>query len=180
MKWIKDRISALRRPGRRRLRDGALATLVPVAACSVTLAGLTTWVGTGRAGSPALIDVTHGRVLVPSAGVPETAAFFDVANEGGSADTLVRVTARGVSGEVSLSRHRMGQGNSAYRSEIDSVSVAAGADLDMSPHGVDLTVPVPSASWQAGDLVTFTLEFRRSGTVEVPAVVVRPGAVSFE
>ncbi|MFJ7238874.1 copper chaperone PCu(A)C [Streptomyces olivaceus] len=180
MKWIPDRMPALGRLDRRRLRDGALAALVPVAACSVTLAGLTAWAGTGRAGSPARMDVAHGLVLLPSAGVPETAAFFDLANEGGSADTLVRVTARGVSGEAALSRHRMGKGNSAYRSEIDSVSVAAGGSLTMSPHGVDLTVPVPSAPWQVGDLVTFTLEFRRGGPVEASAVVVRPGAVSFQ
>ncbi|MDT6983483.1 copper chaperone PCu(A)C [Streptomyces lusitanus] len=177
---VKDRVSALGRPDRRRLRDGALAALVPFAACSVTLAGLTTWVGAGRAGSPARVDVVHGLVLLPSAGVPETAAFFDIVNEGGSADTLLRVTARGVAGEVSLSEHRMGRGNSAYRSEIDSVSVAAGESLVMTPQGVDLTVPVPMVPWQVGDAVTFTFEFRRSGPVEVRAVVVRPGSVSFQ
>ncbi|MFD5653410.1 copper chaperone PCu(A)C [Streptomyces sp. NPDC127039] len=180
MRRIIGRASTLRRFDRRRLRDGALATLIPVAACGVALAGLTTWVGAGRAGSPARIEVTDGRVLLPSAGVPETAAFFDIANEGGSADTLVRVTARGVSGEVTLSRHRMNEGNSAYRAETDSVSVAAGGSLAMSPHGVDLTVPVPSDPWRTGDLVTFTLEFRRGGPVQVPAVVVRPGSVSFQ
>ncbi|MFK0121094.1 copper chaperone PCu(A)C [Streptomyces sp. NPDC090994] len=184
MRRITDRvsalISALRHPDRRRLRDGALAALVPVAVCSVTLAGLTTWVGTGRAGSPARVDVTHGLVLLPSAGVQQTAAFFDIANEGGSPDTLVRVTARGITGEVTLSQHRMRQGNAAYRSEIDSVSVAAGDTLAMSPHGVDLTVLAPSPPWQVGELVTFTLEFRRGGPVEARAVVVRPGAVSFE
>ncbi|MEU3278890.1 copper chaperone PCu(A)C [Streptomyces antibioticus] len=165
---------------RARLRDGALAALVPLAACSVALAGLTTWVGTGRAGSPARIQVTEGKVLLPSAGVPETAAFFHIANTGGASDTLVGVTARGVSGEVTLSRHRMRQGTAAYRSRIDSVSVAAGDTLAMSPSGVDLTVPVPSAGWRSGDLVSFTLEFRRAGPVQSLAVVVRPGSVSFQ
>lgn len=180
MRGIRSRVSALGRLDRRRLRDGALAALVPVAACSVTLAGLTTWVGAGRAGGPARIDVVHGLVLLPSAGVPDTAAFFDIVNEGGSADTLIRVTARGVSGEVALSQHRMREGNAASRSEIDSVSVGAGESLAMSPHGVDLTVPVPAVPWEVGDAVPFTLEFRRSGPVEVQAVVVQPGAVSFQ
>ncbi|MGI5440660.1 copper chaperone PCu(A)C [Streptomyces shenzhenensis] len=180
MRRILGRVPALRSLDRRRLRDGALAALVPVAACSVALAGLTSWVGTGRAGSPARIRVTDGRVLLPSAGVPETAAFFRIANEGGSPDTLVRITARDVPGEVTLSRHRMKQGNAAYRSVIDSVSVAAGGSLAMSPSGVDLTVPVPSDEWRSGDLVPFTLEFRRSGRVKVLAVVVRPGSVSLQ
>lgn len=180
MRWTTERVSSLRRFDRRRLRDGALAALVPLAACSVALAGLTTWVGAGRAGSPARISVAGGRILLPSAGVPETAAFFDIANGGGSADTLVRVTARGVSGEVTLSQHRMQQGNAAYRSEIDSVSVAAGGSLAMSPSGIDLTVPVPSAGWRSGDLVSFTLEFRRSGPVKALAVVVQPGSVTLQ
>lgn len=137
----------------------------------------TTWAGTGRAGSPAVIRVTGGKVLLPSDGVPETAAFFHIANEGGSTDTLVRVTARHVAGEIALSRHRMQQGNAAYRSAIDSVSVAAGDSLAMSPSGVDLTVPVPSAGWESGDLVSFTLEFRHSGRAKALAVVVRPGSV---
>ncbi|MEU2736115.1 copper chaperone PCu(A)C [Streptomyces sp. NPDC007095] len=180
MRRIKDRLSSPRGFDRRRLRDGTLAVLVPVAACSVALAGLTTWVGTGRAGSPARIRVTEGRVLLPSAGVPDTAAFFRIANEGGSADALVRITARDVPGDVTLSRHRMKQGNAAYRSAIDSVSVTAGDSLAMSPSGIDLTVPAPSHAWRSGDLVPFTLEFRRSGPVRVLAVVVRPGTVSLQ
>lgn len=44
----------------------------------------------------------------------------------------------------------------------------------MSPTGVDLTVSAPSGQWRPGDLVSFTLEFRRSGRVKVLAVVVRP------
>ncbi|MFJ9536942.1 copper chaperone PCu(A)C [Streptomyces sp. NPDC101225] len=127
MKRITYPLSSLKRPDRRRLWDGALAALVPVAACSVALAG-----------SPAAIRVTAGKVLLPSDGVPETAAFFHIANEGGSADTLIRITARDVPGEIALSRHRMQQGNAAYRSTIDSVSVAAGDSLTMSPNGVDL------------------------------------------
>jgi hypothetical protein len=70
----------------------------------------------------------------------------------------------------------MRQGNAAYGAAVDSVSVAAGDSLAMSPTGVDLTVPVPSGGWRSGDLVSFTLEFRRSGPVKALAVVVRPGS----
>ncbi|MBV2356704.1 copper chaperone PCu(A)C [Streptomyces sp. J2-1] len=177
MTRITDRLLSSGVLDRRRLRDRTLAVLVPVAACSVALAGLTTWVGTGRAGAPARVRVTEGRVLLPSAGATETAAFFRITNEGGSADTLVRITARGVRGDVTLSRHHMEEGNVAYRSPFDSLSVAAGENLAMSPRGVDLTVPVPSGAWRSGDLVPFTLEFRREGSVRVLAVVVRPGTV---
>ncbi|MEU3982415.1 copper chaperone PCu(A)C [Streptomyces sp. NPDC026672] len=118
-------------------------------------------------------------MLLPAAEVPETVAFFHIANEGGSADALVRVTARGVRGDVTLSRHRMRSGNVAYRSAIDSVSVAAGDTLVMLPNAMGLTVPVPSEEWSSGDLVPFTLEFRRGGRVNVLAVVVRPSSTLF-
>ncbi|MBU6529709.1 copper chaperone PCu(A)C [Streptomyces sp. NPDC057245] len=178
MRRFTNPLSSLPALDRRRLKDLAPAVLVPFAACSVALAGLTTWVGAGRAGSPAEIRVDVGKVLMPSDGVPETAAFFRITNEGGSPDTLVRVTARGVPGAVTLSRHRMTPGNAAYRSLTDSVSVAAGTRLEMSPGGVDLTVPVPPGEWSPGDLVPFTLEFRRSGRIETTAAVVQPGSVT--
>ncbi|MFJ3895400.1 copper chaperone PCu(A)C [Streptomyces sp. NPDC090083] len=166
---------------RRRLRDGALAALVPVAACSVALAGLTAWAGAGRAGTPARIRVTEGRVLLPSVRGAETAAFLDIANHGGSADSLIRVTSRDVPGGITLARHRMNAGNAGYRATIDSVGIPAGGRLAMSPEGVDLTVSAPAGkTWTSGDLVPLTLEFRRSGRVDILAVVVRPGSVSFQ
>lgn len=164
---------------RRRLREGALAALVPVAACSLALAGLTAWTGTGKAGAPARVHVTDGRVLLPSAGVAETAAFFRIANEGGSVDRLIGVTTPDAPDGVTLAQHRMKEGNAAYRATIDSVAIPAGGSLAMSPSGVDLTVSVPSGKWSSGDLVPFVLEFRHTGRVKVLAVVKRPGTVSF-
>ncbi|WP_019072987.1 copper chaperone PCu(A)C [Streptomyces hokutonensis] len=179
MRRILTRVSS-RLGDRRKLRDAALAALVPVAACSVALAGLTAWTGTGKAGTPARIRVTEGRLLLPSAGAEETAAFFRVANEGGSADRLIRVTSPRAPGGIALSRHRMTEGNGAYSTAVDSVDIPAGESLAMSPTGVDLTVSSASGKWRSGDLVPFTLEFRRSGRITVLAVVVRPGTVSFQ
>lgn len=164
---------------RRRLTDALLATLVPVAAAGLALAGLTTWVGAGHAGSPARIRITVGRVLLPTGGSPETAAFFRITNEGGSTDRLLGVTSPGVPGGVTLARHRMGGGATAYRASIASVEIPAGRTVAMSPHGMDLTVPVPAGVWRAGDRVSFTLTFRRGGRVRTSAVVVRAGTAAF-
>ncbi|MEU8790942.1 copper chaperone PCu(A)C [Streptomyces sp. NPDC048643] len=164
---------------RRRLTDAALAVLVPVAACSMALAFLTTWVRTGEAGSPAHVAVTEGQLLLPSAGVPETAVFFRIGNDGGSADRLLSVSSPDVPGGVTLSRHRMTGGGAAHRETIDSVAIREGTTLAMSPDGVDLTVSAATARWRPGDLVPFTLDFRRGGRIEVFAVVVRPGTASF-
>lgn len=164
---------------RRRLTDAGLAVLVPVAACSVALAGLTTWVRVGGAGSPAHVGVVEGRLLMPSAGVPETAATFRVTNDGGSADRLLTVTSPDAPGGVTLSRHRMHGRTAASRETVDSVVIPEGTGLAMSPGGVDLTVSVGAARRRPGELVPFTLDFRRGGKVTAFAVVVRPGTASF-
>lgn len=159
---------------RRRLADTALAVLVPVAACSVALACLTAWTVTGKAGTPARMRVTDGRVLLPSDGVAETAAFFRLTNDGGSADRLLRVTSPAAPGGVTLAQHRMNAHHGAYRTTIGSVSIAGRDSLAMSPTGVDLTLVTGSRTMHSGDLVSFTLEFQRSSPVKVLAVVVRP------
>ncbi|MEU6589774.1 copper chaperone PCu(A)C [Streptomyces sp. NPDC046881] len=161
------------RPSVRRLADTLLAALAPVAACSLALGGLTTWTGAGKAGSPPRIAVSSGRVLLPYGDSTETAAFFTVSNLGGSDDRLVEVTSTGTRGGTSLSRHRTTGGGAAYKADVDAVTVPAGGELVMSPHGVDVTLR--GAGWRAGDLVTFTLHFEHSAPVRTLAVVTRPG-----
>jgi copper(I)-binding protein len=160
------------RPTRRRLTDTLLAALAPVAACSVALGGLTTWVGSGGAGRPARIEVTSGRVFLPYGDSRDTAAFFRISNSGGAEDRLVAVTSSAVDG-MALSRHRTTAGGVAYRQPVGSAAVPAREGLVMSPHGVDVTVRA-RAGWHAGDLVPFTLRFQRSGRIKVVAVVVHP------
>jgi copper(I)-binding protein len=161
------------RPTRRRLADTLLAAIAPVAVCGVALGGLTAWVGAGKAGSPARIAVSNSRVYLPYGANADTAAFFDVSNLGGADDRLVGVTSSATRGEITLSRHRMGDGATAYRADVDSVVVRAGRELAMSPQDVDVTLRA-GVGWRAGDLVPFTLHFERSGAVRTIAVVVRP------
>ncbi|MGW2488470.1 copper chaperone PCu(A)C [Streptomyces sp. NPDC001606] len=162
------------RPTRRRLTDALLAALAPLAACSLALAGLTTWAGAGKAGSPARITVSNGRVLLPYGDSTNTAAFFDIANVGGADDRLVSVTSTAVHGRIALSGHRMLGGRAASTTDVTSAGVPAGGMLSMSPRGVDVTLRA-GAGRRVGDLVPFTLHFERSAPVETVAVVVRPG-----
>ncbi|MFF1701102.1 copper chaperone PCu(A)C [Streptomyces sp. NPDC058252] len=162
------------RPTRRRLTDTLLAALVPVAACGLALAGLTAWAGSGNAGSPVRIEVAAGRVFLPYGDTRESAAFFRIVNSGGAEDRLVDITSGSLDGDITLSRHRTTGGGVAYRDPVDSAVVPARVGLTMSPHSLDATVRA-RAGWRAGDLVPFTLHFRRSGPVKVLAVVVRPG-----
>ncbi|WP_432187304.1 copper chaperone PCu(A)C [Streptomyces sp. Tue6028] len=161
------------RPTRRRLTDTLLAALAPVVVCGLALAGLTSWVGTGNAGSPARIAVPKGRVYLPYGDSTETAAFFDVANTGGAEDRLVEVTSSAAGGQITLSRHRMTGGGAATRAGVASAAVPAGRGLSMSPGGLAVTFGA-EGDWREGDLVPFTLYFERAGAVRTSAVVVRP------
>lgn len=163
-----------RRRSRRRLTDTALAALAPVVACGVALGGLTAWTGAGGAGRPTVrIDVSSGRVFLPFGATTETSAYFDVANTGDTGDRLVAVTCAGR--EAGLSRHVMTPSGAATKESLDSVGVAAGERLSMSPHGVDVTLTA-RPGWRTGDLVRCTLRFERRGRVDALAVVTPPGA----
>ncbi|MFC8513867.1 copper chaperone PCu(A)C [Streptomyces sp. NPDC057257] len=164
---------SLWRPTRRRLTDTLLAVLAPVTVCSVALGGLTTWVGAGKAGSPARIGVSNGRVFLPYGNNKDTAAFFDVTNLGGADDRLVKVTSSATSGEITLSRHRMIGSGAASKADVASAAVPAGGELSMSPNSLDVTLTA-KGRLRAGDLVPFTLHFERSGSVRTIAVVIRP------
>ncbi|MFD5620362.1 copper chaperone PCu(A)C [Streptomyces yangpuensis] len=161
-------------PGRRSLRDGLLAVLVPVMACLTMLVGLTAWTKAGAAGSPARIDVGVGRVLVPQAGKEHTAAFFRIANTGESDDQLVSVTSPAAD-EIVLNRHeRVGEAGDAVRVRaVPSANIPAGDFLVMTPATLDLTIRV-KARHRVGDAIPFVLHFRRSGAVDAVAFVVRP------
>lgn len=162
------------RPTRRRICDGLLAALAPIAACGVALGGLTTWVNSGNAGSPPRITVTDGRVFLPYGDVRETAAFFRVTNTGGADDRLLKVTSSATKGGTELSRHRMISDTAASAQTVDSARVPAGGGLSMSPFGLDVTLRA-GPGWQEGTFVPFTLHFEHAGRIEVQAAVVRPG-----
>lgn len=162
------------RPVRHRLAKALRAALAPVAASSLALGGLTTWVTAGKAGSPARLSVTSGRVFLPYGDSTQSAAFFDITNSGGADDRLVEVTSAATGGEIELSRHRMVGRTAASRQSVSSLTVRAGGRLSMSPGGPAVTMR-SGAGWRAGDLVPFTLRFERSGAIRTLAVVVRPG-----
>ncbi|WKX73515.1 copper chaperone PCu(A)C [Streptomyces sp. XD-27] len=147
------------------------AALAPVAASVLALAGLTAWAATGAAGSPAQPSVIAARMLVPT-NPDVTAAFFDLRNDGGVDDELVRVTSP-ETGRAMLSRTVVRKGAGAMRM-VPSVALPAGGTVRMSASGVDVMVEDPPRL-RVGERVPFVLHFRDSGQVRVEAVVIRPG-----
>ncbi|MEC3993874.1 copper chaperone PCu(A)C [Actinacidiphila sp. DG2A-62] len=157
------------RPAGRRIARGAA---VPVAAGAAGLLALSLYASTGAAGAPAArIEVTGGRLLLPSN--PEaTAAFFDLRNTGGSADTLLGVDSPEL-GPAMLTRTAVAAG-AGHMERVAGVLLRPGARLSMTPYGTDVMIPHPRGL-ALGAHVAFDLRFAGSGTIRVRAVVVRPG-----
>ncbi|MEG3626756.1 copper chaperone PCu(A)C [Streptomyces poriticola] len=158
------------RPTRRRLTGALAAALAPVAACSVALGALTTWVSTGNAGSPPRVVVTDGRLWASLGDTPETSAYFRITNLGGADDRLLKVTSGAVTGTPALYGHRMLTDNTATDQEIDSIIAPAGRTVDMSPGTYTVILPA-DRDLRPGDLVPFTLHFEYEGPVQVQALV---------
>lgn len=159
------------RPTRRRLADTLRAALAPATACCLALGALTAWTVSGKAGGPARIAVTEGRVLPSYGDGWDTAAFFRITNSGGSGDRLLKVTSSAAVGAPTLSRHRMTGGSAAYGQKVASADVPAGGRVAMSPHGLDVRLRAKTV-WRAGDVVPFTLHFAHGGRIETRAKVV--------
>uniref|UniRef100_A0AAU3GQH7 Copper chaperone PCu(A)C n=1 Tax=Streptomyces sp. NBC_01401 TaxID=2903854 RepID=A0AAU3GQH7_9ACTN len=160
-----------------RLRTSLTAVGVPVLACGTALAGLGAWTANGHAGSPPHVAVTEAYVYRPTGPTPETAAFFTLTNDGGSADRLVHIASADTVAAPRLSEHRMTPSGGAYRQPVDSVTVPAEDGLTMTPHGVDVTVR-PKGTWRPGEKVSFTLRFAHGRPLTIRAVVVRPVATT--
>ncbi|AXE75909.1 copper chaperone PCu(A)C [Streptomyces atratus] len=161
-------------PTRRRLYDGLLAVVAPLAAFSVALGGLTAWTASGAAGAPPRLEISDGRVFLPYNGNVDTAAFFRITNSGGADDRLVSVTSAAVDSAM-LSRHVRHDSGAGSMSMVGSVGLPAGETLAMSASTVDVMVKMKDRR-QVGDVLPFVLHFRHSDPVEALAVVVRPGS----
>lgn len=163
-----------RRPPRLAVGKGALAAvLAPVLACGITLGALTAWTASGAAGSPAEPTLVDARIMLPS-NPDATAALFNLTNEGGADDELVRVSTPAKAGRVMLSRsvHKNGVGTMQM---VTAAPLPAGGALEMSATGLDVMVEDPPPM-RLGERVPFVLHFRDSAPLRVNALVVRPGS----
>ncbi|MEU9776921.1 copper chaperone PCu(A)C [Streptomyces sp. NPDC047968] len=157
-------------PDARRLADALRTAAVTVLAAAVAACGLIVWAGSGKAGTPARIEVGQGRVLQPVVPGRTTSAYFRIVNSGGSPDRLRKVTWSERNTPAELTQHRMTAEGGGYRERADSFTVPAGAEFGMSRFGPAVAV-TGSGDWRPGDRIAFTLDFERSGPVTVEAVV---------
>ncbi len=143
----------------------------PFLAAALALGLLTIWATTGRAGAPARLSVTDGRVHLPT-NRDATSAYFTIRNTGGSNDELVSVTTP-VSTDVMLSFHTY-SGYAGRMWMTEALPIPAHGLLGMTASGSNIMLGSPP-KLRAGEQVTFTLRFRHSADITATAVAVAPG-----
>ncbi|BBA97499.1 hypothetical protein RVR_3275 [Actinacidiphila reveromycinica] len=144
---------------------------VPLGAAALALFALAVYAASGAAGAPdAVMRVSGARILLPMS--PDaTAAFVNLRNSGGSADTL---TGARTPWGAAMPARTVVVAHAGHMEVLNGVTIGPGQALTMAPETVDLMVPDPP-HLSLGQHVRLTLEFTGSGTVTTDAVVVRPG-----
>lgn len=122
-------------------------------------------VACARAGG---LDVVGGWVTEPIGNVKNSAAYFTVVNEGGSADRLTAV-ATPVADRAELHTHVMEKGIMKMR-PVSHVEIPAGENVRFEPGALHVMLMGLKQPLKAGERVPLTLSFQKAGTitVEVP------------
>ena len=120
------------------------------------------------------LSVSGAWISPPPPGVEVAAAYLELHNRSAGAATLVQVTSpRCKSVEFHRSVVRNGV---ASMSRQDSVTIPAGADLNLIPGDYHLMLFRPSPPLQPGESVPLTFEFSDGTVLNAAAMVRRPEA----
>lgn len=102
------------------------------------------------------------------------AVYATIDNQGGAADRLLAVTTDRASMAMV---HEGGMENGVARMRmVDSLDIAAGAQVKLAPGGNHVMLEGLKAPLAAGDQFQLTMRFERSGSIAVPVSVVAPGS----
>lgn len=144
-------------------------TMISVAGSALALAAC----GEQAASAPPSITFKNPWMRLPPGGRDISAAYLEIHNTGG-ADTLVSVSSP-MAKDVQMHIHEADGDVMSMRRE-QSVAIAAQSIVHYQPMGRHLMVFGLSDELGEGDEISFTLQFERSGVLEVIAIVGTPPA----
>ncbi|MFP3905598.1 MAG: copper chaperone PCu(A)C [Acidimicrobiales bacterium] len=113
------------------------------------------------------ITVTDAVIAVPAGA--NTAMYLTIENAGGADDRLVAARAP-IADRIELHETREGDDGLMQMHRLDHVEVAAGSEVRFEPGGLHVMI-FDVVALDEGDVVEVELEFERSATMSVEAVV---------
>lgn len=147
------------RPVPRALVLGAVVLAVAAGGCS----------GDEQAGTEPAPAITVADAVIAVPAGANTAMYFTIENAGGDDDQLVAASAP-IADRIELHETRAGDDGLMQMHHLDHIEVAAGAEVRLQPGGLHVMV-FDVDRLEEGDVVDVELEFERSGTMSVEAVV---------
>lgn len=147
------------RPVPRALVLGAVVLAVAAGGCS----------GDEQAGTEPAPAITVADAVIAVPAGANTAMYLTIENAGGDDDRLVAASAP-IADRIELHETRAGDDGLMQMHHLDDIEVAAGAEVRLQPGGLHVMV-FDVDRLEEGDVVDVELEFERSGTMSVEAVV---------
>jgi copper(I)-binding protein len=132
----------------------------------------------GAARSEAQIEITNAWARATPGATTIGAAYLQIANTGDAPDRLVSATsfmARAVELHATIQ-----DGNVMRMQRVDTVDLAAGAKVDLTPGGLHLMLVDLKGPLRQGNSFALTLTFAESGTTTVEVMVQAAGASGME
>lgn len=145
----------------------SLGLVLGVLVLVLTVAGGCSGDGQAGTGTAPAITVTDAVIAVPAGA--NTAMYLTIENAGGEDDRLVAASAP-IADRIELHETRAGDDGLMQMFHLDHVEVAAGSEVRFAPGGLHVMV-FDVAPLEEGDVVDVELEFERSGTMSIEAVV---------
>lgn len=155
------------RSSRRSWRSSATVLAAFAILLSSGLAACAT--GATTAPSAAAPTVTGAWIRMPAAADQAAAAYFTIANPGGTADALIGVTSPSAD-QCQLHQTSMDSSGMTGMHMVDRVDVAAGGTTKLEPGGYHVMM-TGLKTLTVGATVELDLKFQKAGTVKVMAEV---------
>ena len=111
-----------------------------------------------------IISASWARAMLP--GQPTGGGYLTIENTGGAPDRLIAVTSPNAA-VIEIHQMSMDQDVMKMRQITDGLEIPAGGKVELSPGGLHLMFKQVKAPFKVADAVKVTLEFEKSGKVEV-------------
>lgn len=122
--------------------------------------------------SSGAVVIDHPWARVTAASAPVAGAYLTVTNTGSEPDRLLGGSTP-IASRIEIHQMTMDDGVARMRALPDGAEIAPGATIELAPGGMHLMLIGPDRQLVEGDSFKATLEFTRSGTIDVEFVIQR-------
>jgi len=149
---------------------------ISIYAAALVIAGLTATPTFAHDYELGKLRVIHPWARATAGHVPNGAVYMTLSIAGAKADRLIAVSTP-VAKRATLHTHLMDKGIMKMR-PVKAIEVAPGSPTLLKPGGLHIMLMGLKAPLKEGQLIPLRLTFERAGTLDIEALVQKPGAMA--